>query len=394
MQADNILDQLHLAVLNLLVPLDQESAYKVIVDEAVKLIDCQDGLIVREVDDKLQTVYGSSPQAAAFTVRRHGNTFKALKENKIIVLHDSDLKRTTSPKTHPRNIHSIILVPLSYQETSEGVLIIRRARDKKFSKDEINTLKLFGSIAGLSIKKNESYEATKQALEARDMFISIASHELRTPLTSLNGYIQLLYSKLSKTDSVEAKWTKSLLEESTRLTNLIKELLEINRIKQGTLQFVLREGHFAEVIKRAIERVAFTHRKRKVVFSNKVTKDQDIVIADFDKMLQVVSALLANALKFSPSNTPVSVTLESAPAFLTMRITDKGKGMGREDVRRVFQGFYKNTENLQEGMGVGLMLAKHIITYHKGTIDIQSEMKKGTVITVKLPRSPLSEDSH
>src|SRR5690606_7915517 len=117
---------------------------------------------------------------------------------------------------------------------------------------ETDILKLFGSFASLAIKKNELYEETKNALEVRDMFISLASHELRTPLTSINGYIQLLHSRKDKLGHSESKWINELYEESKRLTNLVRELLEVNRIKQGQLQFILRETKFSDIVTSAI----------------------------------------------------------------------------------------------------------------------------------------------
>ena len=111
-------------------------------------------------------------------------------------------------------------------------------------------------------------------------------------LSSLNGYVQLLHSRLSKTDSVEAKWVQSLYDETTRLTNLIKELLEINRIKQGTLQFVLRESQLTDIIEKAIDRTKFLYKTREIILQNKLKSKESTIIADSEKMLQVLSALL------------------------------------------------------------------------------------------------------
>ncbi len=289
----------------------------------------------------------------------------------------------------PSAIQSVVYIPLSYKGQNEGVLILRSKHGGSFTQKELDILKVFGSMASMAIKKNELYEQTKQALETRDMFISIASHELRTPLTSLNGYVQLLHSRLAKKDGVEAKWVQSLYDETTRLTNLIKELMEINRIKQGTLQFVLRESPITEIITKAIERCKFLYKNREIIFTNKIKPGKDIIIGDFDKMLQVITSLMTNALKFSPATTPVEVVLSGNSTSYILQIIDRGKGMGREDVRRVFQGFYKDAENLQAGMGVGLMLAKHIISYHKGTIDVRSKVNHGTTIEIRLPKSEL-----
>lgn len=383
MEADNILENISSSALKLLAPLTLEEVYKITLEEAIKLVNCEDGMIVREVDGELKTVFGSTKAAAAYKVRKRGNSYKALREDKAIIMHNSDISEAFPNKN--RVIHSVIFIPLSYKGKPEGVLILRSKRDKKFTEKELNILKVFGAMASLAMKKNELYDETKQALETRDMFIAIASHELRTPLTSLNGYVQLLHSRLSKTDSVEAKWVQSLYDETTRLTNLIKELLEINRIKQGTLQFVLRESQLTDIIEKAIDRTKFLYKTREIILQNKLKSKESTIIADSEKMLQVLSALLKNAVKFSPEKSPVIVSLSKKSGEYIVHIQDKGKGMGREDIRRIFHGFYKNSENLQSGMGVGLMLAKHIINYHHGSIQVLSEVNKGTTVEIKLP---------
>jgi K+-sensing histidine kinase KdpD len=293
------------------------------------------------------------------------------------------------PRRKASGVHSVIFVPLSYKDLSEGVLILRSVKEKHFSQKEKSILELFGSFASLAIKKNELYDETKAALEVRDMFISLASHELRTPLTSINGYIQLLHSRMGKDDTSEAKWIRELYEESKRMTNLVQELLEINRIKQGQLQFVLREAQFSEIMQNAIRECQATSPERNIIFENKLDERSSMVVGDSDKLCQVVRALIENAIKFSPADSDITVSLTQQNQQLILRVSDKGSGIARENMAKIFDGFYKGSDNHQEGMGVGLLLAKHIIQYHKGSINVHSQVKKGTTVEVKLPQQKL-----
>lgn len=296
-------------------------------------------------------------------------------------------------KVHPeikaKGIKSTIFIPLFYRNKSMGVLSLDSENDRKITKEELGVYKLFGSIASLAIRKTELYAETQKALETRDLFISLASHELRTPLTSLNGYVQLLYSKLGKENTSEGRWTRELYEESGRLTSLVKELLEINRIKQGQLQYNLRECSLGEIITKAIERSSFLSKERPIIFKDEVAKGQDILIADSDKLLQMVGGLIRNAIKFSSPLTTIYITLSEEKKALVLIIKDEGEGIRQEDLPHVFEEFYKGINSKQkeeQGMGVGLLLARHIVDYHKGTIGITSTVGEGTEVKVKLPK--------
>jgi len=384
MKTSSILEKINQAGLKFLLPLTPEETYKTIVHEAVKLIDAEYASIILFVDEELKRVYSSSEKAFKTTNRTNGNTKKAFTTRQVIV---ADIKETG--KFHPElktfGIRSTIFIPLAYQDKSIGVLTVNAKKKIDDSARDLQALKLVGSMATLAIRKAQTYDEAKRALEVRDMFISLASHELRTPLTSINGYIQLLNSRMGKQNTSEAEWVRELYNESKRLTNLIQELLEINRIKQGQLQFVLRESNFSKIVQQAIERCKQLYSDRKITLMSLLTDDQDVVIGDFDKLLQVVLALLENALKFSPADTKVEVKLSRKNQNILLQICDQGSGISREDMAKIFDGFYKAQEHHKEGMGVGLLLAKHIINYHKGSITVHSEVKKGTIVTVLLP---------
>ena len=387
MEADAILEKIHAAAMRFLISLSLEETYKIIVDEAISLVDAEYGSIILAENNDWKRVYASSQLANRITSRRKGNTYKAFNSNKVII---ADITETGKfhPELKKQGVKSTIYIPLSYQDKPLGVLSINAKKKIEQSASELKALKLYGSMATIVIRKAQLYKETKDALETRDFFISLASHELRTPLTSINGYIQLLYSRMAQKDTVESKWVKELYDESKRMTNLIQELLEINRIKQGTLQFVLREVDLHDLSKKAIEKCRASHPKRKITLTSRVT-GKAMVIGDGEKLLQVIISILQNAIKFSPESSAVVVKLSKKQGDYFLQIIDKGSGIERKDIMKVFEGFYKADKEATEGMGVGLMLAKHIIKYHHGTIEILSESKKGTIVQICLPVAEL-----
>jgi len=384
MDSGNILEKIQTAGLKFLVPLTLEETYQTIVQEAIKLIDAEYGSILLEENNEWKRVYSSSKLADKTESRKKGNTYKAFTQNKVII---ADIKETAKfhPELKKQGVKSSIYIPLIYKDKAIGVLSVNAKKKIEQTDSELKTLKLFGSMATLVIRKAQLYKETQDALETRDFFISLASHELRTPLTSINGYIQLLHSRMAKKNTVESKWVTELYSESKRLTNLIQELLEINRIKQGTLQFVLRECELLKIIKEAIEKSSNIYPNRKIEFHPASSYKSAPIVADFEKLLQVIMSIIANSTKFSPEESIIKVSLSKKLGNYHLQVIDKGQGMDRRDIMKVFEGFYKAESHVKEGIGVGLMLAKHIIKYHRGTIEIFSEKKKGTIVQITLP---------
>jgi len=371
------------AALHFLMPEDLQVIYKIIVSKASELIDGSFGSIVLYENKEMVRVYTSNPNHFSNRVRKASNTYKAYFQKKILIVPISE-SALAHPELLEDNIKSSIFIPLSNRSKVIGVLVIHSKNDIVLQKADESLLSLFGTMASLAIRKTQLYSETKTALETRDHFISLASHELRTPLTSINGYIQLLQSKMKDKDTVESKWVNELYYESKRLTNLIFELMEINRIKQGTLQFNLRENNLNEFFEELGNHVKHLN-DRQIIFENLSAKDERVFIGDPEKLLNVFVGLVTNADKFSPPKDPIHVSLQSTQSKFVISVTDKGSGMSRDQLTKVFDGFNKSDNQEGEGFGVGLLLAKHIINFHHGTIEINSKIKKGTKVDVKLP---------
>jgi K+-sensing histidine kinase KdpD len=387
---ENVLVKINKTALSFLSPLTTEQTLVVIVNEARKLVDAEYGSIFLENDNKLKRVYASFELLYDIKPLREGFVYKSFRTHKPYVVNIKRLEKLY-PKLKEIGVKSDVVIPLSYKGDCIGVLTLQSLRSEHFSKKELEILTLFGAMATLAIKKNQLYEETKNSLEIRDLFISLASHELRTPLTSLNGYIQLLYQKLKDKHTPEANWVKELYAESTRLTNLVKELLEINRIKTGELQYNLIECNMNETVKKAIARFSFSNPERKIKYQSSVSKRDDVIIGDCDKLLQMLAALISNAVKFSPPHTPITIFIRQNKTHIFIQIIDEGSGIKRQDLGRIFEGFYKGAHSEKEGMGVGLLLARHIIQYHHGAIEVRSKENKGTTVEVKLPKIKIED---
>lgn len=384
----NILEKINQASMNFLVPLTVEETYLNVIKEAIKLINGYYGSLILEQDGELKRVYSTLPPLIKVKIREEGFTYKAFSERKILVNRESSLWKV-HPEFRKLDIKTNIFIPLAYRKKSIGALIVNSKRKHNFKKENLHALELFGSMASLAIRKAQLHESTQKALEARDLFFSMAAHELRTPITTVYGYAQILNNKMGSADSVEARWIHQLYTESYRLTLLVSDLLEINRIRTGQLQYIWKECSIQELMNRVIKNFQLNYPQRVIIFENNLGKKNDIIVGDFDRLLQVLLNLLDNSAKFSLADQPIILSVEfKAPSF-TISIKDHGHGILKNDLPKVFDRFYCGGNHQIEGMGLGLFLAKSIIEKHRGSIQVQSRLNKGTTIRLRLPKTKL-----
>lgn len=383
----NILKKISRFGLKLLVPLTAQESYTLIVSEGCKLIQGEYGSIMLREGSEFKRVYTNSPISYHSRVRQRAYSYRAYVQRRIFVVPASK-----TVKAHPElkvlGIKYSVHIPLSYKNQSIGVLIINSKNDAP-SKSDLENLKLFGSMASLAIRKTQLYDETKAALEARDHFISMASHELRTPLTSVSGYIQLLRSKLAKNGGSEGRWIEQLYQESQRMENLVKELLEINRIKEGKLNYFLRLCSLREVLENVKKIMGFSFPDKEIIIENKLNNLPDKVIADQDKLLQIFTNLVENAIKYSSENTPVWIVLSSKNNDFVVYIKDEGIGIPKKELKKIFEGYQQGSGHNKEGMGLGLFLVKNILTKLYGSIKVRSKVDKGTTMEVRLPKAKI-----
>nr|MBP6882448.1 ATP-binding protein [Candidatus Levybacteria bacterium] len=135
----------------------------------------------------------------------------------------------------------------------------------------------------------------------------------------------------------------------------------------------------------SVKRYKFVNPNREVIMTRSPQATKAKVIGDSSKLIQMFTALLSNADKFSPSDKPIRVEIDKDKKLLSLRITDQGEGIERSEQHKIFEGFYKGSQTEAEGLGVGLLLTKHIVQYHHGEISIKSEKNRGTMVRVDLP---------
>ncbi|HEX7705044.1 MAG TPA: ATP-binding protein [Thermoanaerobaculia bacterium] len=221
----------------------------------------------------------------------------------------------------------------------------------------------------------------------KDEFLSVASHELRTPLTTIKGYTQLLaqtIDDLAPTD--RSTYIKAVLGEIERMMGLISELLDVSRIETKRLHIHPQSISWVEFIQARVAAFRIQHTTRAIRFEAGI--EGMCLVADPDRIRQVVDNLLSNALKYSPDGSDVDVTISADGDFVVTSITDFGIGIPEDEIPLLFERFHRArnvSSRYYGGLGLGLYIAQAIVEAHGGTIQVRSEEGRGSTFTLRLP---------
>ena len=236
----------------------------------------------------------------------------------------------------------------------------------------------------------DANQQLKDADQLKDRFLSIASHELKTPITSIRGQAQLALRRLSKykAQTQELDGMRSTLqkidEQTTRLTTLINELLDVSSIRAGKVELHKRECELVDLCRGIVEdQRLLTERSISLQ-----THEPILMLADCERLAQVIVNLVSNAVKYSPEGSPVEVRVQRAETNALIAVKDNGKGIKKEQQAHIFDTFYRTPDaqaSSKFGLGLGLAICKDIVERHGGRIWCESEVGKGSTFVVELP---------
>lgn len=224
-------------------------------------------------------------------------------------------------------------------------------------------------------------EITKSDKLKKD-FISSISHELRTPLTSIKGWGETLLSDVEKEDSDLGMGLQIICSESERLGNIVEELLDFSRLEANTMKVYKTLIDPKQVLVNVYNQ--FLPRKETLQFQCELKGDDVIIYADRNRLKQVFINLIANAFKFTPENGTVKVSAQGVEDKVIITIKDSGIGISEDDISKVREQFFKANVNAP-GSGMGLSIVEEILKLHDASMEIYSEVGKGTEVKVIFP---------
>lgn len=245
------------------------------------------------------------------------------------------------------------------------------------SKDEFGELaRTFNSMAG----------DLAHAEQLRRNLVADVAHELRTPLSNIRAYLEAMRDGVLKPDTATFD---SVYEETLLLGRLIEDLQELALAEAGQLTLLRRPYDMGEVVKQAVAAVQPAAGARSLSLTTDLPQQPAVAEIDAERIGQVLRNLLTNAIAYTPEGGDISVKLADEGAQLRVSVTDTGPGIPPEDLPYVFERFYRvdrSRSRATGGAGLGLTIAKRVVELHGGTIEVQSELGKGSCFTFTVPK--------
>jgi PAS domain S-box-containing protein len=220
----------------------------------------------------------------------------------------------------------------------------------------------------------------------KDEFLGIASHELKTPVTSLKAFNQILERRFRQLgDEKSALLLGKMDAQINKLTSLIQDLLDVSKVESGNLKLHKDYFNFDELIDEVVEEIQRTTDTHKIIVAGKAKKN---VYADRERIGQVMTNFLTNAVKYSPSNSPITVRSTAKNRVIQCSVKDCGFGIPKKDLPKVFERFFRvsaKSHDTVPGMGLGLNIAAEIVNRHSGKIWVKSIYGKSSTFYFTLP---------
>ena len=285
-------------------------------------------------------------------------------------------------------------------ETIASHLGIGRRREVEISKLLVTLLECWAVekdyelrnqlLSKLVLKYASSMNKLLELNQLKNKFLGMATHDLRNPLISIRGLSEILLGETMGTLSAEQKEFIAIINTvSSDMLNLVNDLLDLSVIESGRLDLKLEWTSLEELLKERVRIHGHRAGEKNITLHTDIEQIPDCRI-DSSKIAQVVDNLITNAIKFSPFNTSIYITLrDESPEWVVLSVTDEGPGIPEKDLLRIFGEFQKSSSLPTAGeksTGLGLAIAKKIVEVHRGTLKVNSRVGSGSTFTCKLPK--------
>jgi PAS domain S-box-containing protein len=289
---------------------------------------------------------------------------------------------------------SSMTVPLEARGDVLGALAFFSSDpDRRYNATDLALAEDLARRAALALDNARLYGEAQRAIRARDEFLSVAAHELKTPLTTMLGYAQMLLRYVRPVagpdEPIVQRALLAIEQQSERLTRLVSRLLDISRIEGGRLRVEPQRTDLVPLVVGVAESIQSGTSSRRLIVSVPETL---VGMVDALRFEQVLTNLLDNAVKFSPSGSEIQIELtETSVGMARLTVTDRGPGIRDEDRDRIFDRFYQaHSGHYAAGMGLGLYISRQIVEQHGGSISAEQPPEGGTRFVVVLPLRPVA----
>ncbi len=280
---------------------------------------------------------------------------------------------------------SYMAVPLLAREHFLGTLVFISSQ-RRYGPEDLRLAEELARRASLAVDDARLYREAQEALRARDDVLRVVSHDLRNPLSTIHMSTELLLDSQVPLDEEQRRRQVHMIRRSAeRMNRLIQDLLDVARIEAGRMYLERDYLQPANLVREAVELNAALAAAKALTLRPEGGDATSPVLADRDRVLQVLANLIGNAIKFTPSGGEITVRAEPVNGEICFSVADSGPGIREDDLTRLFRPFWQGRRGGREGAGLGLTIAKGIVEAHGGRIWATSEPGAGATLCFTLP---------
>ena len=290
---------------------------------------------------------------------------------------------------------SAFVVPLFSEQGVLGALVLlRRPGEPEFTQTVLDRLSTLADLASLSLQRLVALAESERrrgeaeaAVRSRDDVLSVVSHDLRNPLSTIAMSASLLGDRdIPLSADQQRKQVEIIGRSAQRMNRLIQDLLDVARIEGGRLAMNCRCEDVLALAREAVDAFRPIAEEKSLVLDCQVPEDAGAVLADRDRVLQLLSNFLNNAVKFSPRAGRITLRVTRTPArAVRFDVEDEGPGIAADHIPHVFGRFWQEKRTAHMGSGLGLAIARGIAEAHKGRVWVESTPGRGSVFSFELP---------
>ncbi|MFD1928352.1 cell wall metabolism sensor histidine kinase WalK [Sporosarcina siberiensis] len=357
--------------------------------------------LTNRLQESQATTEGERRKLASVLANMTDGVISTDRKGRVILINEAALLmlRMTEDTVLNRPISSILGVETEY--AFEDLVQMKDSLTLDFSSNERPyilranfsvTQKETGFVNGLIVVLHDNTEQEKIDMERRE-FVSNVSHELRTPLTTMRSYLEALAEGAWQDSEIAPSFLHVTQMETERMIRLVNDLMKLSRMDSGDYDLNKEWVDFNYFFSLIIDRFEFS-KSQDVHFKRLLPSSESFVEIDTDKMTQVLDNIISNALKYSPDGGDIRFSMDVLDDQIIVKISDDGMGIPLENVKRIFDRFYRADRarsRAMGGTGLGLAIAREMIEAHGGEIWAESEEGNGTTIFFTLPFEPLED---
>ncbi|MBX2895724.1 MAG: two-component sensor histidine kinase [Cyclobacteriaceae bacterium] len=291
----------------------------------------------------------------------------------------------------------VVLEFLVFREINKIYKIMEKLRKKELAniaKQKSGALnpfqKINEEIHNFATLKQKEIDELKKLEAFRKEFIADVSHELKTPIFAAQGFVHTLLDGAVNDKNVRTKFLKKAAKSLDGLDVLVQDLLTLSQIETGDIKMRFENIDLNRLCSEVVDQFEEKAEKKDIKLKLLADHHKIQVYADWQRITQVVTNLVSNAINYTPEGGEVAITFDIGKKNVTTFVTDSGEGIPTQHISRIFERFYrvdKSRSREKGGTGLGLAIVKHILEGHNSKAEVQSTVGKGSVFSFKLPRA-------